>query len=207
VLIFFEKESHTPYPPEHSLLEPHLAGFQIMSSQIPPQFTELVAQQHKSLRFFIRSLGVESAWVDDIAQETFLLLLKKWSQLTDHENLDAWLRTSARNLVRNELRNQKRRPHLINKHLTTFLVEHSRPEPDPYEVAITEERHSALRNCLSLLTPRSRKIVEERYFQDRDSSEIGEEMGMKSSAVRRALFRARESLNACLIKKLNLPAK
>ena len=37
------------------------------------RFTELIQEHHASLRYFIHSLGVNPAWVDDVAQDAFLL--------------------------------------------------------------------------------------------------------------------------------------
>ncbi|MGC6464353.1 MAG: RNA polymerase sigma factor [Akkermansiaceae bacterium] len=178
-----------------------------MSSKLPPEFETIVSENHASLRFYIRSLGVMSGWVDDIAQESFILLLKKWSELGQHDELDSWLRTTARNLVRNELRKNSRRPHLINKYLTTLVLEQSQVAPSPETFAITGENQSALRHCLSSLTERARRIIEERYFKDRNSSEIASDLEMKPSAVRRALLRARESLATCINRELNSPSR
>ena len=41
------------------------------------EFAGVVRQHHASLRYFIRSLGVQSAWVDDLAQEAFLLAYRQ----------------------------------------------------------------------------------------------------------------------------------
>lgn len=178
-----------------------------MPSDLPPEFETIVLENHASLRFYIRSLGVTSGWVDDIAQESFILLLKKWSRLERYDEVDAWLRTTARNLVRNELRKNSRRPHLINKYLTTLVLDQNPVSPTPQEFAITSENRSALRNCLATLTEKTRRIIEERYFRDRNSSEIATDLNMKPSAVRRVLFRARESLATCVTRELNNSSK
>ncbi|MDA7891754.1 sigma-70 family RNA polymerase sigma factor [Akkermansiaceae bacterium] len=178
-----------------------------MSSSLPPEFETIVSENHASLRFFIRSLGVTSGWVDDIAQEAFILLLKKWDKLERHDEADSWLRATAKNLVRNELRKTSRRPHLLNKYLTTLVIERDSVTPAPADYAISRENHSALQRCLQTLTAKTRNIVEQRYFHDKNSSEIAEDLEMKSSAVRRALLRAREALATCISREQNKPSK
>ena len=164
-------------------------------------------ENHASLRFYIRSLGVMSGWVDDIAQETFILLLKKWKQLEQHDELDAWLRTTAKNLVRNELRKNSRRTHLLNKHLTSLILDPAPLAPTPLQFAVNRENHSALKRCLKTLPVKTRRIIEGRYFQDRNSTEIALDLNMKSSAVRRTLLRAREALAICISREQSNPNK
>ena len=59
-------------------------------------------------------LGVRPESVDDIAQETFVIAYRKLTMFERGTNFGAWLRTIARNLVRNELRRQGRRRVLAN---------------------------------------------------------------------------------------------
>jgi RNA polymerase sigma-70 factor (ECF subfamily) len=178
-----------------------------MSSSLPPEFETIVSENHASLRFFIRSLGVTPGWVDDFAQESFILLLRKWDELERHDEIDSWLRATAKNLVRNELRKTSRRPHLLNKYLTTLVMERDSGTPVPAEYAISMENQSALRHCLQTLTTKTRGMIEQRYFDDKNSSEIAADLKMKSSAVRRALLRAREALATCISREQNNPSK
>ena len=168
-----------------------------MPSRIPEKFEQLVEDTQVSLRFYIRSLGVDSAWVDDIAQETFLLLLKKWQELSTHDRPDLWLRSTAKNLVRNELRKTSRRPHLINRYLTTLLLDHDEHQM-PSEQMQQKERKDALRICLEKLPGRTREILHQRYTEDRNSEEIGRSFAMNSAAIRRLLFRTRAALADCI---------
>ena len=72
-------------------------------------FMEQVENEQSGLKGFIRMLGVRPESVDDIAQETFVVAYKKLTMFERGTNFGAWLRTIARNLVRNELRRQGRR--------------------------------------------------------------------------------------------------
>ncbi|GAA5480957.1 sigma-70 family RNA polymerase sigma factor [Haloferula sargassicola] len=158
----------------------------------------VVREQHASLRYFIRSLGVNFAWVDDLAQETFLIAYRKWHELDDSANAGPWLRRIARNLVMNEMAKSGRRQRLIDENLTTLLIEAAPIGPEPGELGDAEVRHQALRGCLERLTLRTRKVVEARYFRDRNATEIAAELSMTSVAVRKVLFNARQNLAACL---------
>lgn len=164
-------------------------------------YTEVVREHHSGLRYFIRSLGVQSAWVDDLAQEAFLLAYRKWDELDDPSNAGAWLRAIARNLVMNEITKTNRRQRLIDENLTTLLLD---TESEPEKPGSADERgmrHRALSECLQELSERSRAIIRARYFDDRNSSEIGGDLRMQPATVRKVLFHSRQLLADCLRSK------
>lgn len=168
------------------------------SSSRLEQLDAVVREHHASLRYFIRSLGVNFAWVDDLAQEAFLVAYRKWNELDSPENAGPWLRKIARNLVMNEVAKSGRRQRLLDENLTTLLLDATPSNIEPGEIQDTQIRHEALRNCMEQLTDRTKKVVEARYFRDRNATQIGEELSMSSVAVRKVLFNARQSLAACL---------
>jgi len=166
------------------------------------QFTSIVREHHSSLRFFIQGLGVNAAWVDDVAQDSFLIAYKKWDEMGTVENPGAWLRAIARNVVLNETAKLNRRQRLLNENLTTLLLDSDPGEPAAGSISDLADRREALRTCLDRLTTKARSIIESRYFNDRNSGEIGRDFEMKPAAVRKTLFHARQVLGECLREKL-----
>lgn len=164
------------------------------------EFTAVVSEHHSSLRYYIQGLGVNASWVDDMAQDTFLVAYRKWDELDAVENPGAWLRTIARNLVLNETAKLNRRQRLLDENLTTLLLEADHDELPAGELSDLTHRQDALRSCLGRLSSKSREVVEARYFRDRNSSEIGQDFAMKPMAVRKMLFHARQALADCLRK-------
>ena len=165
------------------------------------QFTDVVREHHPRLRYFIRSLGVQSAWVDDIAQEAFLLAYRKWDELDDVKNAGIWLTAIARNLVMNELTKTSRRKRLLDENMTTLLLAAEGEPERPGRLSDQCTNHQALRDCLSKLSARSRKVVHARYFEDLDVTDIGGDLKMKANAIRQVLFRSRKVLAGCLQSK------
>lgn len=165
-------------------------------------FTSVVSEHHSSLRYFILGLGVNPAWVDDMAQDAFLIAYRKWDEFETVENPGAWLRAIARNVVLNETAKLNRRQRLLNENLTGLLL-----DADPEDMTVDERmdaaaRRAALKLCLRSLTKKARGVVEMRYYHDKKSHEIGELFSMKPAAVRKMLFHARQSLADCLKGKL-----
>ena len=68
------------------------------------RFTALVEEHQASLRAFVRSLGVRMDWVDDLAQDAFVVAHGELDNFDQERDFGKWLRGIARNLVRNELR-------------------------------------------------------------------------------------------------------
>jgi RNA polymerase sigma-70 factor (ECF subfamily) len=62
-----------------------------------------------------------------------------------------------------------------------------------------------LRNCLSRLPQRSRRLLDLRYQQEKRSTEIGDELEMNGPAVRAALRRIRRALLKCIQSAHPLP--
>ena len=170
-----------------------------MASQQPEisrEFKQLVAEQHRQLRSFVRTLGVDPDWVDDLAQEVFLVAWRERDSFDSQRDLGKWLRGIARNLVRNELRKDQRRKRILHEGLSELLVRSMQSER---EVANLEQyRMSALRDCVEQLAPKSRQIVAGRYSDGWKAPDLADHLGMTAGAVRQALMRIRKQLKQCI---------
>ncbi|MEO5917426.1 MAG: sigma-70 family RNA polymerase sigma factor [Luteolibacter sp.] len=165
------------------------------------QIETAVRNHHSGLRYFIRSLGVSDAWVDDLAQEAFLIAHRKWEELDDPENAGSWLRKIARNLVLNELTKTGRRQRLLDEKITGLLIDTFASDPEPGAEEDTEIRVTALRECLEKMPGMIRRIIDSRYFEDKNATDIGLDLSMNPAAVRKSLFHARKTLADCLATK------
>ncbi len=163
-------------------------------------FAEMVAEQHVQLRAFVRSLGVDPEWVDDIAQEVFLTAMRGQDSFDQMHDLGKWLRGIARNLIRSEMRKDARRSRILHEALTELLIEE--PDAKPDECDWWQGRMPALRDCVEQLPPRSRQIVAERYGGGWKASDLADHLGMTGEAVRQALVRIRRQLKGCIEQKV-----
>ncbi|MEM9159408.1 MAG: sigma-70 family RNA polymerase sigma factor [Verrucomicrobiota bacterium] len=179
-----------------------------MSQVSREAFSKLIHEHQSSLRSYIRSLGVRLAWVDDIAQETFILAYKKQDSYNEDSDYGAWLRGIARNLVMNEISKSARRRRLLDQRIPEIVSAHE----DSNEVISLDDkefnaqRQDALQACLQKLSERARIIIEARYFREQTSDMIGKDLAMKATAVRKALFSARKVLARCISNALAHPS-
>ena len=158
-------------------------------------FADLVKEHQVSLRVFVRSLGVESGWVDDLAQDAFVVVYREMDSYDPDRDFGKWLRGIARNLVRNELRKQGRHRRILHESLSQHLLGLAENEKDR-EVGVTQL--SALRDCVEQLPGRSRELVRSRYYEGWDATILADKFEMKAATVRQTLLRIRRQLYQCV---------
>ena len=148
-------------------------------------FADLVREHQVSLRVFVRSLGVELGWVDDLAQDTFVVAYREMDSYDQDRDFGKWLRGIARNLVRNELRKQGRHRRILHESLSQHLLGLAENEKDR-EVDVTQL--SALRDCVEQLPGKSRELVRSRYYEGWDATILADKFEMKAANVREILL-------------------
>jgi RNA polymerase sigma-70 factor (ECF subfamily) len=171
-------------------------------------FTDLVREHHAGLRGFVRSLGVNPLWVDDVAQEAFIVAYNRLDEFDWERDFGAWVRGIARNLVINERRKDARRKRILSDNLTDVLLSTtSVAEDEEREIGDTGlAKLNALRECIASLPEKSLAMIRSRYESENSAQDIAEEFEMKPPAVRKALERVRASLRKCMEEKLALAA-
>ncbi len=157
-------------------------------------FADLVKDHQASLRVFVRSLGVEPDWVDDLAQDAFVVAYREMDSYDPDRDFGKWLRGIARNLVRNELRKQGRHRRILHESLSQHLLNLAEKEVDQVDVA----QLSALRDCVEQLPGRSRELVHSRYYEGWDATILADKFEMKAATVRQTLLRIRRQLYQCI---------
>jgi len=69
---------------------------------------------------------------------------------------------------------------------------------DPMETLQKKERVALMRDVVSQMKPRYRRLVELRYFEEKSYEEISEELDLPLGTVKAQLFRARDILSALI---------
>ncbi len=163
-------------------------------------FDALVREHQASLRAWIRALGAQDAWVDDIAQEVFLIAHRRRSAFHDGAEVGPWLRGIARNLVLNERRKDARRSRLLHASLTDVLVaEPTEGVPSPGDLPVLV---AAMNECVAQLPERSRELLRRRYAGDENASTLARALDMSAQAVRQTLVRVRALVRSCVEAKI-----
>ena len=162
-------------------------------------FSLLVREHQAGLRAFVRALGADEIWVDDIAQEAFVVAYRRQDDFRADADFGKWLRGIARHLVANERRKSARHSRLLQAAVVDALAP---PDTaDAREPAQTAELVATMRGCVGELPPRQRELLERRYAGGENSSELAATMRMSAEAVRQCLVRIRVTVKACVERK------
>ena len=167
-------------------------------------FIDQVREHHATLRGFVRSLGVAPMWVDDVAQEAFIVAYNRLDEFDKERDFGAWLRGIARNLVINERRKDARRKRILSDNLTDVLLASSSAS-DHEEEGLGDRglaKLNALRECIKGLPEKSLSLLKSRYENESSAQDIAEEFSMNPPAVRKALERSRTALKKCMEERL-----
>jgi RNA polymerase sigma-70 factor (ECF subfamily) len=166
-------------------------------------FEALVIEHHVRVRAFVRSLGVDPDWVDDLAQEAFLSAYRDWDSFDPSRDFGRWIRGIALNLVRNEIRKDARRRRILHAELTELLMRRL-PDPPPEWEPLTVD---AVRACLEALAPASKQVVLHRYRDGESASHLAERLQTSAANVRQMLVRIRRQIKRCVETRVHLPGE
>lgn len=163
------------------------------------QFVEQVREHQAGLRAFIRSLGIDGMWVDDVAQEVLVIAYERRDQYDETLPFRNWVWGIARNCVLNDRRKSARRSRILHDNITDILMSTSSASDE--EEGMTDEdrnRVRALKDCLDQIPGKSREMVRQRYEKNVKASDLAEGLGMKAAAVRKSLERIRAQIRKCM---------
>lgn len=157
-----------------------------------PALEEIVRLHQASLwRLGSRLLGSPSE-AQDLVQETFVAALRGLERFQAGRPLRPWLVTIATRLGLNMLRTRRRRP--------SEPLEEDLPDPSSGPEGEVERRLELenLMAAVGTLEAVPRAIVVLHYCEEMSCAEVGAVLEMTESAVKVALFRARERLRTRL---------
>ncbi|MBA3697826.1 MAG: sigma-70 family RNA polymerase sigma factor [Planctomycetes bacterium] len=144
---------------------------------------------HPHLYAFLYLLGFAEADIDDVAQDTALMLCRSLSRYDTTQPFLPWMRGIARNcaaMFRRREGRRARREDTWRSHLVDLVEAH--------EPVWDVER---LRACISKLEERARAIIRNHYEEGRTSAEVAQLLGMSAVAVRKSLMAIRLHLRQC----------
>ena len=143
---------------------------------------------------------------EDLAQETFLRVLKSASRYEPKSSFKTWLYTIATNLSRNEIRNRVRRKtyyleEMVDENEDIYHSEYmidTRFQPDIlYE---KKERQQLVKKTLRQLPENQRLALTLVTYQELSYEEVSDILNCSVGAVKSLIHRARQNMKKLLIK-------
>jgi RNA polymerase sigma factor (sigma-70 family) len=135
------------------------------------------------LRFHLPSADL----AEDLTAEVFLRAIRRFDRF-DHTrgSPKAWLFRIAQNVLRDHLRQARRRPVLAIAGLRDLECN----APSPEERLLWEEEVTRLLSAMAQLSPKDREIIGLCYGSDLSVREAGDIVGLSDTAARTRLWRA-----------------
>ena len=157
------------------------------------EFVQLLTENQRNLHRFIHSLLLNKEDVEEVLQETNLVLWRVSDQFEIGTNFRAWASTVALNQVRAFIKKRKRNSVLFDEDTITALARRQRERSRNLD-----RRADALSDCVSKLSVRKREFLNQRYAVGLSVDEIARQFGLSSAAVYKFLSRIRSALHSCV---------
>jgi RNA polymerase sigma-70 factor, ECF subfamily len=172
-------------------------------------FRVLVERHSRSLfRVAYRLTGNEQD-AEDVVQEAFLKAYRRLDQFESRAEVGSWLYRIAANCAVDVLRARRRRDEQPLWHGTedeAVPLELPAPGPGSDWMAHASELRRRIGTAMSRLSPLERAAFVLRHFEERSTREIGEALGLETSAVKQSVFRAVRKMRAALAPVAGLSA-
>lgn len=153
----------------------------------------LFVAQAPALRAWLLGVVPDPALADDLVQETFLTVIRKFEEFQPDSNFRAWMFTIARFKLLEACRHHAARAVTLEPAAMELLIGDQSEVP-----AHPEDRLNCLSACLEKLPLRSREVIELRYFSGLRPPYIAARMSWTLNSVNVALSRARAMLRDCI---------
>ncbi|MGB1258950.1 MAG: RNA polymerase sigma factor [Akkermansiaceae bacterium] len=157
-------------------------------------FSILAREHHRQLLTYARALTKEDHTSHDIVQDAFVVAWRNMETFDVTRDFSSWMRGIVRNKWRETLRKNARQTPLDDETLE-FLEADARE----WDQLKTEGGvFSQLESCLKKLPQNLSSAVQAFYYEGHSGEEAAAALSMESSALRKRLQRARQSLRLCL---------
>jgi RNA polymerase sigma factor (sigma-70 family) len=141
----------------------------------------------------------DRAKAEEITQEALVKFMLAAPELSSDSHALSYLHRTIENLCIDLFRAENRRPNLVALDDATAEVESTWQVSGDHSLAISAAEDAAIiRQALSLLSPAERAALVMWEVEGRSTAEIAKELGIKESAVRHTVSRARASLRKVL---------
>jgi RNA polymerase sigma-70 factor (ECF subfamily) len=158
--------------------------------------------EHRSTLFsFIYAMVCDFDAAEDIFQEVSMAVCESFDDFQPGTNFGAWTREIARRRLLAQQRTEGRFPGLLSDDELAQIqagFDEAEARWNP------RDRIAALRQCLETLSPAARRLLDLRYTGRCRLGEMATQLGRQTESVRKALYRTREVLRACIQRRLGL---
>lgn len=164
-------------------------------------FLRLFAFSEEALRAYARVMLPNWEAVDDVLQEASVVMWRKLGQLQAETEFLPWAKVIVRFEALKFRRNRARDPHEFGDDVFELLAD----EADTQDEPTAARERTALRWCLSKLSPDQQELVLLPYREHGAVDQLARQMGRSANVFYKKIGRLREKLLACVEAQLAKP--
>ena len=169
-------------------------------------FASLMNRYRDSIYYLLLKMVSNPYDAEDLTIEAFGKAFRNLDSYTPKFAFSTWLFKIATNNCVDFIRKKQVSPtpldHLQDS-LENVTVNIQSDLPDPEESLINHQKIAALKDIISQLKPRYKKLIELRYYKEYSYEEISSELNLPIGTVKAQLYRAKTLLYNILIKTGN----
>ncbi len=181
---------------DHILIKAHLKGESTAFEVLFKKYRGMVAR-------LVYSIVKDSALVDDVVQDVFILVHKNLPKFRQDSALKTWIYRIAVNESLRQTNRRKRWVLIEDQHLESManaatVVTYSPVGQSPERLVMESEQRGLIQKALDTLKSNHRIILTLYYLEDMSVQEIAEILEIPDGSVKSRLFYARENLKDAL---------
>lgn len=162
------------------------------------EFAALYGAHQRAVVLYLSSLLPTQADVDDVLQESSVVLWREFSSFQSGTNFRAWAFRVAFNQVRAWRKRQQRDRLLFSEEFLSAIAEELNAEHE-----YLDRRLQLMTQCIENLPPRHRELLSLRYHHGLSVDLLAEKFGKSIDAVYRLLSRIRTAVHHCIDLRVN----
>lgn len=167
------------------------------SSTRMDEFVRLFSLNQRKLYLFIGSLLPDGRDVEDVFQETSLVLWREFEKFAPGTNFSAWAAQVALNQTLAHRKRKTRNRIVFSDEFLTAVARDMSVFGDDLD-----RRTAALAGCVMKLPSHHQELIRARYASGEAVEQIAEQLNRRTEAVYRMLSRIRQSLHECVTRTM-----
>jgi len=164
------------------------------------EFVECIVKYEGILKAYARSMLPTWDGVEEVLQNSYLIIWRKWEQLQDPSEFLPWSKTILRFETLKYRRNKATDRHVLDEDVLELIAKEGETE----EAVSTEEKQLALQNCLSKLKKTHQNLLLSHYNHGQPLNKLAQDIGKSSNSLYKLMGRLRVKLQDCIETNLDL---
>jgi RNA polymerase sigma-70 factor (sigma-E family) len=140
----------------------------------------------------------EDQLAEEVVQDAFIAVHRRWDSLRDEGRAAAYLRRAVVNGARSSLRHRGVEQRYLVREQGERTAYGSVPEAGPEQQALEHESHLAMMRALTRLPQRQREVLTMRYYLDLSEAEIADALEISPGSVKAHAHRGLAALRGGL---------